>query len=268
MRLLLLAALFSFTATASAQTNEAPEDRRATDQLAAQYFQVGVAAFSEGAFERALQSFRDAYELSGRDVLLYNMGLAADRLQRIEEAKGYYERYLAGVVNPDNGAAVRSRIRIIDEALAQQRQATPTQAEPENPEPVEAAPPTEESNDGPAEATPEPTPNPERSLAGPVTFFALAGAGLVSFGVAGGLALGKKSDLEDSCAPACSAADTEGGRRAALAADVALGVAVAGAIVGTIWWIVGRPSNANDEGVAVAPWIGPNGAGLGVRGAL
>ncbi|MCX7807199.1 MAG: tetratricopeptide repeat protein, partial [Deltaproteobacteria bacterium] len=74
----------------------------AKDQEARALFQAGQVAFEDGRFEDALQYFRRSYELSGRPALLYNIGLAADRLRRDEEALSAFERYLAEVPDARN----------------------------------------------------------------------------------------------------------------------------------------------------------------------
>jgi len=56
------------------------------DTAARQYFERGREAFEQADYESSLVYFRHAYRLSGRGELQYNIGVAADRLQREEEA--------------------------------------------------------------------------------------------------------------------------------------------------------------------------------------
>ena len=60
--------------------------KTADDAAARKHFEQGRAAFEETDWEQALQHFRDAYRLSHRPQLQYNIGVTADRLQRDEEA--------------------------------------------------------------------------------------------------------------------------------------------------------------------------------------
>ena len=89
---------------ASAQTT--------TDDAAARkHFEQGRAAFEETDWEQALLHFRDAYRLSHRPQLQYNIGVTADRLQRDEEALQAFESYLEAFrygMPPHGGFAIGS----------------------------------------------------------------------------------------------------------------------------------------------------------------
>ena len=58
----------------------------ADDAAAREYFDAGRAAFDQADYESALTYFRHAYRTSGREALLYKIGVADDRLQRDKEA--------------------------------------------------------------------------------------------------------------------------------------------------------------------------------------
>jgi tetratricopeptide (TPR) repeat protein len=83
---LLLLGLICAAPTAAQQT--------ADDAAAREYFERGRSAFEEADYEGALVYFRHAYRLSHREELQYNIGVAADRLQREEEALEAFEHYL------------------------------------------------------------------------------------------------------------------------------------------------------------------------------
>jgi hypothetical protein len=57
-------------------------------------FEAGRAAFADGRYETALERWQVAYGLSGRPALHYNLGLAFERLGRIDEAIASFEAYL------------------------------------------------------------------------------------------------------------------------------------------------------------------------------
>jgi hypothetical protein len=80
------------------------------DEEARHLFEAGTRAFSDGRFEVALARFREAYELSRRPALLYNVGQAADRIRMDREALDAFERYLAAEPNAANRREVESRI--------------------------------------------------------------------------------------------------------------------------------------------------------------
>src|SRR5690348_1830127 len=57
-------------------------------------FESGQQAFDAGRFEAAADSFEHAYALSGRPELLFDLGLAADRLRDDERALEAFQRFL------------------------------------------------------------------------------------------------------------------------------------------------------------------------------
>ena len=80
------------------------------DAAAREYFERGRVAFEQADYESALVYFRHAYRLSQRGELQYNIGVAADRLQREEEALEAFEHYLDESKDPAREAEVRERI--------------------------------------------------------------------------------------------------------------------------------------------------------------
>src|SRR5688572_24596338 len=79
-------------------------------------FQAGVAAIEEGDYEGAYRYFRESFELSGRPQLLFNLGNAAERLRRDDEAIDWYRRYLDAMPDADNRAYVEGRLRALEQA--------------------------------------------------------------------------------------------------------------------------------------------------------
>jgi tetratricopeptide (TPR) repeat protein len=95
----------------------------ADDAAAREYFERGRSAFDQADYEGALVYFRHAYRLSRRSELQYNIGVAADRLQREEEALEAFERFLAESESPEREAEVRERIDALRQSIAR-REAT------------------------------------------------------------------------------------------------------------------------------------------------
>jgi cytochrome c-type biogenesis protein CcmH/NrfG len=125
---------------ALAQTAAAdPGSTAADDKEARDLFQIGKDAFDEGRFERALKYFQDAYSLSHRAALLSNIGTAADRLRRDQEAVDAYKKYLEQVPQAPNRRLIEERIRIIESALSKSRPAPPA-VEPTAPAPFDPTP--------------------------------------------------------------------------------------------------------------------------------
>lgn len=95
-------------------------------------FTAGRAAFDAGRFADALRHFEQAYEMSQRPALLYNIGLAHDRLRSDEKALAAFEAYLAALPEAPNRAEVETRAQALRDAIARDEQApapVPTAAE-------------------------------------------------------------------------------------------------------------------------------------------
>jgi tetratricopeptide (TPR) repeat protein len=97
---------------ARAQDSGTPEH---TDQAARLLFQSGVEAYQNGEYDTALQRFRQAYELSQRPALLYNIGTTLDRLRRDDETIQTFEAYLAADPDTSKRAEVEARLRLLHE---------------------------------------------------------------------------------------------------------------------------------------------------------
>jgi hypothetical protein len=100
-----------------------------------------------------------------------------------------------------------------------------------------------------------------------IAAYGVGAAGLVAGAVFGGLTLGKYNDY--NAKP--TRADLDQGRLFGLVADIGFGTAVVGAAVGTVYWLVARPSGgakpppAKGE-ILVTPAVGSTGGGVSVSG--
>lgn len=107
-----IAVLLLVTGAADAQPS------RPDDAAAQRAFEAGRQAYQDGRYEDALSDFRSAYELSLRPELLYNVGLAADRLRRDGDAIDAFQRYLDAMPGAANRAEVEARLHALREAQA------------------------------------------------------------------------------------------------------------------------------------------------------
>lgn len=57
-----------------------------TEQLARERFTAGRDAYQQGHYQDAYTDFQLSYDLSQRPALLYNLGLAAQKLGKVREA--------------------------------------------------------------------------------------------------------------------------------------------------------------------------------------
>ncbi|TFH29762.1 MAG: hypothetical protein E4H00_06320, partial [Myxococcales bacterium] len=73
--------LLSMAVAAPGGAQQTPDDAAARE-----HFERGRVAVEQADYEAARIYFRHAYRLSHRGELQYNIGVAADRLQREEEA--------------------------------------------------------------------------------------------------------------------------------------------------------------------------------------
>lgn len=81
-------------------------------------FEKGKRQYDEQKYEAAAESFKDAYELSERDELLYNIGQAYRRAEQLEKAEDYFQRYLEEKPDANNAEEVVQKVVEIQEKLA------------------------------------------------------------------------------------------------------------------------------------------------------
>lgn len=103
----------------------------ADETAARQSFEAARNAYAQGDYEAALRDFQRSYDLSHRTMLLYNIGMALDRLRRDEEAIAAYEKYLAANTTADNRQVVEQRLAVLRAAVAKQQAHVQTAPTPE-----------------------------------------------------------------------------------------------------------------------------------------
>lgn len=107
--LFVLALALCASAPADAQTTTSRSEQRARE-----LFEQGRVAYDAGRFDDAVVAFREAYLLSGRPALLYNIGQSELRLERHALALEAFEGYLRQ--SPDDAALrseVEERVRVL-----------------------------------------------------------------------------------------------------------------------------------------------------------
>ena len=268
MRTLLLLGLLGASslgvAAAHAQPTPAADPSDELDEAARLLFEDGTRAYDAGRFDEARGRYVNAYELSGRPELLYNIASCHDRLDEKEQALANYERFLAELPDSSRAAIVSSRIEVLRRSVASDAAEPPdTDSDPvDGADPVDSADPVERH----AAA------GGSRSLVGPIASFAVAGAGLVTFAVAGLIANSRYNSAETDClAGTCNEDDLSAINRGALIADIGLGLAIAGAAVGVVWLIVGgKKSDDSSAGnrPSLSPTFSAQHAGLSLQGAF
>lgn len=131
----LLATSVISTAAAQPRANPPPgktADTSEKDQRARDRFEQGREAYKDGRYRDAWAYFHEAYQLSGRPELLYNIGQTADRLGQDADALKAFNMYLERLPNAENRRDVENRVHALQERVNQPsppaRTATPAPA--------------------------------------------------------------------------------------------------------------------------------------------
>lgn len=231
---------------ASAQTAEDDEART--------HFEAARLHFERGAYEQAQAEFQAAYDLSHRAELLYNLYLTAERLADFDAAIDYLERYLAeGSPDAERRASLEPRLA----NLRERRDRHLPQ------EPVEAT-----SDTTAASATPPPSTRREGDLVPAAIAFGVAGVGLLSFAIFGGLALAEDGSLADRCGTSCTGAEVSTLGTLTIVSDISWITAAVAGVAGLVLALtLGMPSSEQPSASArVLPWAGRDGGGLTIVG--
>ena len=212
-----------------------PDDARARE-----LYDNGAILYEEGRYEDAIAAWEEAYRLSGRPLLLFNIANALERLGRYDEAMVDLSRYRAFAPAEERETLDR-RIRNLELRIDEQK----------------AAPPVV--------TTTTTTAAPERTSSVRVLPFVLGGVGLAA--TAGGVvfgveAMGARKEAAALCQAAggstwCgedAASALAADRRDSLLADVGFGLGalgIGGAIVTAL-----VPGHSTSLGGGVGPGVG------------
>lgn len=100
---------------------ESIAERGSDHAEAKRVFETGRRAFEMGRFDEAAERFEHAYALSGKPELLFDVGVAADRLRDDDWAIDAFERYLQHAGNSPLRAQVERRIAALRAARERAR---------------------------------------------------------------------------------------------------------------------------------------------------
>ncbi|MFK7985496.1 MAG: tol-pal system YbgF family protein [Sandaracinaceae bacterium] len=197
----------------------------AQDQEARALFEAGSAAYGQGEFERALDYFQRAHELSGRPQMLFNIGTTHDRLGDRESAIAHLRRYLSALPDADNRAFVERRLEVLER------------------EPEQALPPV--------------VPSAEIS-AGPIVLMAVGGATLLG-AIGTGFWWLDRNEAVDACnLIGCANGPRLAGERDA-AAGLTIGLGLASLAVlaaGVVWLVLNGDTSPSSETLSCSPTAG------------
>lgn len=245
-------------------------EKAAADQRARELFQKGDVAYAEGRYEEALSAFSEAYELSGRAQLLFNVSNALERLGRYQEAVDALDKYLASGKAKDRDVVQKRLVNLrkrVEEQKKEQEKLAKEEEEKRKKEEEERqkreAQGGASGNGGAAGPSGPSGPKEPDKPPAPVLPWILIGGGGVVFAtgaVFGILTLGARSDAKDGCTDtpsghlcsqeASSAIDRE--KTFGLVADIGMlsGLVLAG--VGTYFLLTNKPAEPHVK-VGVRP---------------
>jgi tetratricopeptide (TPR) repeat protein len=247
---------------------------RRLDTEARARFGVGQSLYTSGRFAESAREFEAAYELSHRPELLFNIYVANRDDNDLEKAVPALRAYLAAMPSSlPNRINLEARLQAMDATLAERaaqaeasaQQAAEIVAAHERAAAAEAAQRS-------AERAVRPPAEPRFRLSLPGVVIGGAGiAAAIGGFVAGGLVLGKVSELEASCpgnrCPATARATYDSAQTLVTVADVLL---IGGAVLaaGGLVMVLLRVGTPREEEARVAPVAscGPTGCLAGVEG--
>jgi len=99
------------------------------DAKAKRYYKNGTTLYAEGQYADSIIAFQEAYRLSGRHALLYNIASAQERLGELEGAIDSLSRYRIHA-DPDEQAILGRRIDNLNTRLAEQKKESQTVTSP------------------------------------------------------------------------------------------------------------------------------------------
>ncbi len=242
--------LFAYPALAQPRVAVPPSD---DVEAAKAHFAAGSAYYDQANYGDSVKEFNEAYRLSKRTDLLYNIAICYERLNQLDNAIATLQKYLTDKPNAQDRVTIESRIQNLtkrrDEAAAPTPTPTPTPMLTPALAPVSVAPPV------------------ERKKRWWLTGTIVAGAGAAV--LIGALALAIDADIlhgqlvgqcpGNVCDPSLRSKVTLG-YDLALSADILFGVGGATAVVGAILLIVQskRPAAAH-------AWLQPTANGFAVK---
>jgi tetratricopeptide (TPR) repeat protein len=235
----------------------------ADEDIARAHWQAGSGYFETGDYEAAVREFERSYALSPEPQLLYGLYASHERLGDWAEATRCLQEYLRTADEVPNRPALEARLANLKKRL----EPRPAPVAPPAPEPPAEKPPEVAR---PAVAADEP--GRSERFAAALASFAVAGAGAVTFGIAGGLALQEDRAVAERCGREAGRTCRDGDLRAlqtrSTVADVGLSVLVVGSLVGiTLFWL-DRRAEAARAARSLRPFatVGADGGSLLVGG--
>lgn len=118
LHLLIGAALFSVFCASAVLSPSVAAAQQEDEEYARELFAEGHAHFDEGEYDAAIEKFLEVYEILDAPALLYNIGEAYRRADKLAEAEQYYQDYINAAPDAPNADDVVERIIDIQQKRA------------------------------------------------------------------------------------------------------------------------------------------------------
>ncbi|MEM9188136.1 MAG: hypothetical protein AAGF12_03110 [Myxococcota bacterium] len=157
------------------------------DAAARQHFVAGRSLYDVGNFENAAVEFEEAYRLSNRPELLYNIYVAHRDAGNTRQARDSLASYLEAMDDPPDRVNLEARLQALDTRVAEEERNAQERAE------AEARERERQRREALAAA------EQDQFNIAPWIVTGIGGAALIAGAITGILALGATSSLEDDC---------------------------------------------------------------------
>ena len=200
-----LALLLAGTSPTFAQEAEEPSAqpgaRTSDDERAHELYLHGDRLYAEGAYAAAIEIFREAYKLSGRPLLLFNLANAYERVGRYQDAAAALHSYEAHAPTNERESIAR-RILHLESRVGQAKAEAVPDAAPERRTDATAAATNATTNDGGLSSADASQQQQEPKAGDSTLGWALTGSGavlLIAGGIAASVASAARLAAEDLC---------------------------------------------------------------------
>ncbi|HEX9100985.1 MAG TPA: tetratricopeptide repeat protein [Polyangia bacterium] len=234
------------------------------DERAKAHFLAGQSYYDQASYADALREFNEAYRISKRPALLYNVARCHEALEEYADAVKLLQRYLDEDPQTTDRAAVEARIAALKEREAARDQAQAAA-------PAEAQKPPSTAQPPPATASAPVAPAPRKRL----YTWIVGGVGVAALAAALGTGVASQLDYNDlsskctgnACDPAMVAnaqSKINSGKKLALATDVLWPIGAAAVVAGVVLFFVEGRHASKERARLILPLVGPSLGGLAV----
>ena len=109
------------------------------DARARELFENGSGLYEEGQYDNAIAAWKEAYRLSARPLILYNIANALERAGRLDETRDTLNQYRA-FATADERNALEQRIKNLERRISEEAASAPVEAPPEETTAVDPTP--------------------------------------------------------------------------------------------------------------------------------